>query len=200
MEAGISYIKSFYSNREATMLLAPPNFWYGWQFSIDHGYAFSTILALKRRFDQHRETLEGICFPLCHESHWFMVVLSFTDREIQYADGLKRSPLHNLVEKIKQIFREHFHVDISDWSDGLLRLPSPPQKDGDSCGILTLCHIESLYSRQPVEYSPDSKTVESLCLKWIDRCVQTHLTTMDAVQQELTQSEANAEYNLRVPP
>lgn len=200
MEAGISYIKSVYADRESTMLLAPPSFWYGCQFYIDNGYPFSTVFALKRRFDQCRETLELICFPLCHESHWFMIVLSFTEREIRFAEGLNRSPPYDLVDKIKATFHMYFHVNISDWKDSVTRVPSPPQNDGDSCGILTLSHIESLYSGRPIEYNSQPSSVASLRLRWIDRCVRTHIQTQGFVHREIARSSVSAEYGLKVTP
>jgi hypothetical protein len=145
-------------------------FWVACKLWCDKRVVNNAITTIKEDIQQAQLDVERICFPLCHNDHWFMIVISFTHQEIQFAEGIGSSPPADLCKVLVQVLRECLGVQTCGWSMEARRLNSPEQRDRHSCGILALANIESQYTSTPPDYN--WKTVTSSRIGWLRKCVE----------------------------
>lgn len=183
MEASIEHIKREHHGIWPRILLAMPSFWPAVGNTYQTGRLDGSLESLKRDFQAERAEVEAICFPLCHQDHWIMIVVSFKDQEIKFAQGLaKRCPPLDMGMKIGDMLRKHFKIDISEWKNEYVELKSPMQKDHHSCGILTLALIESFCTGITVDYN--EKDVDDHRIKWLRKCLHRHLNVIKIPNQQ----------------
>ena len=185
MEHALDVIKADHGQAWGRVLLYKPWFWWACQQTYQKNALDPYLQIVKDDYKMVQTTLEVICFPLCHEGHWYVVSISLKDQEIQVADGLTRSPPVALVRTIKHFLSQHLNITIDRWGKEYTRISSPQQVDGHSCGPVALAVIESLYSAcNYVDWNAADEVAHRI--QWIRRCINLHVSTKMASERALS--------------
>jgi Ulp1 family protease len=144
-------------------------FWRSLQSAFAEGPLDYELRQCVQRFNTFRDTLETICFPVCHNNHWFAVFISLRDGSVQVADGLDHVPPDNLVPAVISFVSKHLKVETRKWKPSYERLQAPKQSDGHSCGPIALAMFEQEFSGENINWTPQSAKI---CrINWIRRCI-----------------------------
>jgi Ulp1 protease family, C-terminal catalytic domain len=185
------------------ILLEIHTFYSACEYTCSSGFIHDYLVSVKKDIHGMLEKLESICFPLCNGAHWYMIVVSFKDREVRFPEGYGASPSDEVGHIIIRVLSEHLGVNTPGWNKKLRRLDSPVQRDGDSCAILALANIESFCTGESVDYHHGN--VDALRIKWLRRCVDHHRTAVlnsqrlqqrSSTAQALTKNNAKTKCNV----
>ncbi|KAM7264834.1 hypothetical protein ACFE04_002517 [Oxalis oulophora] len=110
--------------------------WKGKEFFIHevNGDRLYKLLDTSTWVDDH------VFFPICRQSHWFLMVATVKTRKVQVFDSLeKHSKLQKIMEWVKHILNDSLEIQTK-WRFHIVN-GLPQQPDLSSCGIFTLINM-----------------------------------------------------------
>ncbi|GME62072.1 Peptidase C48 SUMO/Sentrin/Ubl1 [Neofusicoccum parvum] len=98
-------------------------------------------------------SVERLFIPICDNNHWRLVVVSGTEKTVEYFDSLSMSP-HPFVDRILDWVRETLGsaYDAQQWRISTGQ-KSPKQTNGSDCGVFTLLNARAV--ALGLEVTPD---------------------------------------------
>jgi Ulp1 family protease len=127
-------------------MFQPPFFWQSCQKTWEQKRLYPSLQVFLSDFNEVRESMQTLYFPVCSSGHWFLGIVSFQKKQISIADSLKADPPSNFYETIQYFLVTFLKIDVTDWRKNWVRESCPRQKDGHSCGVVVLSLLDYLCS------------------------------------------------------
>lgn len=152
-------------------MFQPPFFWQSCQKTWEQKTLYPSLQVLLSDFNEVRETMQTLYFPICSSNHWFLGIVSFQKKQISVADSLEADPPSDFYEIIQYFLTTFLEIDMTDWRKNWVRDSCPRQKDGHSCGVVVLSLLDYFCSD---EYSDPwcPKMAMQFRVLWLRRLIE----------------------------